>query len=259
MSLQLNYSFAQRAQHSFRRLSFQLLHPFRYSNLQNQRRHQTADGYSCRPFDEHRCIFVHIPKCAGISVFKSLFGNLSCGHKSLARYRIMYGPKEFQDYFKFTFVRNPWDRLVSAFFFLKKGGINDSNKKWGEENLARYPDFEAFVRQWVTRKNIRSHHHFRPQSDFICLEKGRAGVDFIGYYENLATDFSLICRKLKLNSTLLEANRNSARKQDYREYYTAETRRIVGEIYAEDIQLLGYTFDNSLLPTQLAARGANPI
>jgi hypothetical protein len=40
----------------------------RFNRLLRQRREQTPDGHTCRPFDEHHCIFVHIPKCAGIAV-----------------------------------------------------------------------------------------------------------------------------------------------------------------------------------------------
>src|SRR5437868_3464466 len=117
---------------------------------------------------ESRCIFVHIPKSAGISIRHSLSLNLG-SHTTLARYRSLLPPRVFENCFKFTFVRNPWDRLVSAFLFLKKGG--KGNEKWARKHLSAYDDFEAFVRQWVTRKNIWSFAHFRPQFQFICLEE----------------------------------------------------------------------------------------
>ena len=233
--------------HQLRRLSFRCFRPAKFSSLQKKR----------GPFDEHRCIFVHIPKCAGISVVKSLFGNFDCGHTSLKRYQIMFAPGEFKNYFKFTIVRNPYDRLVSAYFFMKKGGVNEKDKKWAEKNLSPYADFDAFVKGWVNKKNIRSGLHFRPQCGFICLEKNRPGMDFIGYYENLESDFSFICRKLQMNSTLHEANRNLSREKNYREYYTDETRKIVADVYAGDIQVLGYSFDNSNLQNQLAMRGGD--
>ena len=238
-------SFKNDMWHSLRRSSFRLFRPGKFARLQSKR----------LPFDTHRCIFIHIPKCAGISVGRSLFGeNFEAGHPSLKRYQIIFGPKEFNRYFKFTFVRNPFDRLVSAFFFLKKGGMNPKDKKWAEENLAAHESFDAFVKNWVTPENIRSARHFSPQSDYICLGKKRPSVDFIGYYENLEADFQIISRKLNLNSTLAEMNRTPSRSKDYREYYTDETRAIVAKVYADDIQLLGYTFDNANLPDLLAQR-----
>jgi len=230
--------------HNVRRLSFRCFRPEKFSGLQKKR----------EVLEKHRCLFVHIPKCAGISVCRSLFGDLTCGHLSLKRYQIMFGPQEFKDYFKFTFVRNPYDRLVSAFFFMKKGGMNKIDKEWAEKNLSTYDSFDAFVKAWVNPKNIRSALHFHPQCDYLCLVKDRPGVDFIGYYENLEADFQLISRKLKMDSSLLSMNRSPARGKDYREYYTDETRAIVGKVYADDLRLLGYTFDNSSLPHQLARR-----
>jgi hypothetical protein len=166
----------------------------------------------------------------------------------------MFGPREFSEYFKFSFVRNPWDKLVSAFHFLKKGGLTVSDKKWSDKNLSPYADFDAFVRNGIQRKEIRAFPHFRPQSDFICLSRGKPGVDFLGYFENLEEDFSYVCRRLNVNPPLLELNRNLSRKKDYRDYYTDETRRIVARFYADDIEMLGYSFDNSTLPAMLAAR-----
>ena len=233
--------------HQLRRLSFRCFRPARFASMQHKR----------GPFDEHRCIMVHIPKCAGNSVCKGLFGDYSCGHMSLKRYQIMFGPLEFKAYFKFTVVRNPYDRLVSAFLFMKKGGNNEQDRRWAERHLSPYADFDAFVKGWVNRKNIWSGLHFRPQSSFICLEKNRPGLDFIGYYENLEADFAFICRKLQLKATLLQANRNLSREKDYREYYTDEARKIVAQVYADDLQVLGYAFDNSNLHTLLARRGGS--
>jgi len=230
------------ASHRFRRLAFRVLHPIRFRRLQAQRRETTRYGNTCRPFDERHCIFVHIPKCAGIAVCQSLFGVPSCGHKPLRLFQIMYSPEEFRSYFKFTVVRNPWDRLVSAYCFLKDGGINERNRLWAEANLAGYENFGAFVHDWVNPKNIQSSHHFTPQCDFICIEKNRPAVDFIGRHERLAEDFARICERLNVKATLQAWNKGQSRARDYREYYTPETRRIVAEVYADDIELLGYEF-----------------
>ena len=100
------------------------------------RKKETDDGYSFKPFDQCGCIFIHIPKCAGVSVSKALFGNLAGGHSRVVDYQLVFNSNEYSNYFKFTFVRNPWDRLVSAFFFLKKGGFNDADKKWVKSAFA---------------------------------------------------------------------------------------------------------------------------
>lgn len=238
-------TFRGNAWHSFRRFNFKCFRPSKFQALQAKR----------GTFDQHRCIFVHIPKCAGISVVKSLFGDFDCGHTSLKRYQIMFSPEDFNRYFKFTIVRNPFDRLVSAFLFMKKGGINEKDKLWAERKFARYDDFDAFVKGWVNRWNVARALHFRPQSSFICISPGRHRLDFIGYFENLESDFGLIANKLHINSSLITTNRNESREKDYRQYYTDETRAIVAEVYADDLNLLGYSFDNSDLSARWSSRG----
>jgi hypothetical protein len=105
----------------------------------------------------------------------------------------------------------------------------------------------------VTRKNVWSFTHFLPQHHFICIDQ-RLAVDFVGFYENLAEDFAMVAKKIDCPATLREENRLGGRERDYRQYYNDETRNIVAEAYAEDIALLGYSFDNSSLPQQIAAR-----
>lgn len=227
------------------RLRLKFFKPEKFSRLQR----------SLFPLEDHRCIFVHIPKCAGISISRSLFGeNFDATHRSLNEYLKILGPRKFKSYFKFTVVRNPYDRLVSAYCFLKKGGMNEQDKNWAEKNLSPYDDFDTFVKKWVNQKNIQTQIHFHPQSSFICLQKNQPGMDFIGYYENLEADFQHVCQKLNFNSTLLAMNRNSTKGKDFREYYTDETRAIVADVYADDIKVLGYDFDNSSLQNQLTKR-----
>lgn len=88
---------------------------------------QIYNNYSYKPLDNLKCIFVHIPKTAGISISRSIFGNLGGGHTKIRDYELIFSAKDFNNYFKFTFVRNPWDRIFSAYRFLKNGGINEED------------------------------------------------------------------------------------------------------------------------------------
>jgi len=230
-------------QQHLERLRFQIRHPFKFRRLVNK----------CA---RHKCIFVHIPKCAGTSIRESLFGGPGA-HRTITGYQSVLSPELFAECFKFTFLRNPWDRLVSAFFFLKNEEM-DGNHRWAKENLSAFEDFDTFVKQWLNRENIWSFVFFRPQYQFICLEGRQPSVDFIGFYENLAPDFAAVCERIKSSAKLPVENRNSRRARDYREYYTDETRELVAKVYAEDIEMFGYTFDNSSLPAQIAARDKAP-
>lgn len=216
----------------------------KFKSLQKLRHTETSDGYSLKPFDDLQCIFVHIPKCAGRSVAESLFGNYGGGHANLERYSRVFAPSDFLRYFKFTIVRNPWDRLYSAWRFLKSGGLNRKDREWAAQNLSPYPDFESFVGKWLSPDSLHEYMHFYPQSDFLRVNGKHFPIDFVGRFENLEEDFQFICRKLSIESSLQLLNRSSP--VDYREAYTDEMREVVADVYVEDIDTFSYTFESAV-------------
>ncbi|WP_448570995.1 sulfotransferase family 2 domain-containing protein [Trichothermofontia sp.] len=137
--------------HDQRRAAFAAQYPQEFKQAQELRNTKTPNGFSYKPFDDHRCIFFHIPKAAGISVAKSLFGSLGGGHVTAQRVVIIFSQHEFESYFKFTFVRNPWDRLLSAYNYIKAGGLLNVDRKWAVENIVPYKTFESFVLKGLTR------------------------------------------------------------------------------------------------------------
>ena len=237
------------------RFSYRLTHPRRYNVLQEKRRIVTTDTYSYKPFDDSRSIFVHIPKCAGISVARSLYGNLAGGHATLADYFRVFKPAEILSYFKFTIVRNPWDRLVSAYHFLRAGGFVPADKHWFDGELAGYSGFEEFVVDWLNKENIWKWPHFRPQYHYLTDSAGMIKLDFHCLFENLEEDFQFVAQKIGKNCSLSKANQGD--RQDYKAYYSDRTRELVSTVYEKDIALLGYSFDNSSVESQLAGRSAS--
>jgi len=196
------------------------------------------------PFLETKSIFVHIPKAAGISVGYSLYGRHTGNHTTIAEYQIAFTKSEFESCFKFAFVRNPWDRLLSAYLFLKKGGRNKGDAKWAQENLAGFKNFEEFVLQWVTPKKVLSGIHFVPQHKFVTQPFTKnIMVDFVGRYENLAQDFNVVREKLGFGKNLLFENKTEVKIKDYRDFYSEDSKAIVAEVYREDIELFGYKFE----------------
>lgn len=191
--------------------------------------------------DDHHCIFIHIPKTAGTSVARALFGSDS-RHIPCIEYE-KANPKKFRSYFKFAFVRNPWDRLFSAYHFLVRGGMNDYDRTWAKTHLAHYQSFEQFVHEWVNEENIMSWVHFRPQLHFITDSTGKIAMDFLGKMENISSDFDLVCRKLGVTASLPALNMTD--KDHYLKAYTAEMIEIVAQAYRNDITLLGYAFGDA--------------
>jgi len=225
--------------------------------LNNMRINPSEEGYSFEPFDRTKSIFVHIPKCAGVSVNRTLFGNLAGGHTTLDTYSNIFEPKHLGEYFKFTIVRNPWDRLVSAYFFLKNGGFGEKDSDWFKQELSEFSDFDDFVKNWVDRNNIWKWHHFRPQYHYMLEQRGKVNLDFVGFFENLEKDFNHIARCIGINETLPRSN--ASKHTSYVDYYNEESANIVANVYAEDIKMLGYSFDNSSLKEQLNSRSTGKV
>ncbi|HVZ51734.1 MAG TPA: sulfotransferase family 2 domain-containing protein, partial [Pseudolabrys sp.] len=189
--------------------------------------------------NEHRCIFIHIPKTAGSAIVESLFGAPS-RHVPYTEYE-KANPRKFREYFKFCFVRNPWDRLVSSYFYLRKGGAGGQDKVWADRHMPQYADFADFVRRWVNEDNIRTWVHFQPQHSFVCDESLRTRMDFIGRVETIEADFDHVRRRLDIDATLKFTN--SSGHRHYGEYYTDELRERVASVYADDIAIFGYEFE----------------
>jgi len=226
-----------------------------HRELQQLRHTITRGSLSLQEFDRRRAIFVHIPKCAGIAVKKALFDDLSGGHIKLSTYCRTFEPDLFLAYFKFTFVRNPWDRLVSAYHFLKGGGYGERDRQWFERELSAYGDFDDFVCKWLRPENMGKHVHFWPQSDFL-VDRNHSGVkvDYVAFYENIDEDFRFIARRIGVEKELRKQNTSS--HKSYMDYYRDETREIVRNLYLADIERFGYDFENTNLPAQIANRDA---
>jgi len=190
--------------------------------------------------DDCKCIFIHIPKAAGTSVALTLFGQ---GSRHVPWFEFQKAnPWKYKRYFKFAFVRNPWDRLVSSYFFLRKGGMDPQDAAWAEQNLRQFEDFGSFVRGCVNEENIQTWVHFLPQHYFICNQDGKVMVDFVGRMETMEKDFSYVAGRLGCDKKLAKVNAGNNRH--YSDHYDEETREIVRRVYARDIELFGYSFED---------------
>lgn len=212
--------------------------------------------FSLRAFDRNQCIFIHITKSAGTSASKSLFNELTY-HYTAIQYRVIFGRRRFNRYFKFAFVRNPWDRLYSAYCYLKGGGWNDQDKGWFNKRLGTTPDFESFVLEWLSPERLSSHLHLRPQIYFICDRRGHPLLDFVGYFETLPEDFEHVTQQLGIDASLSHVN--ASQRGDYRDAYSPEAIEKVRQLYAEDIANFGYDFDGLRTRMTIRRRRFEPL
>ncbi|GMG87881.1 sulfotransferase family 2 domain-containing protein [Biformimicrobium ophioploci] len=195
-------------------------------------------------FDRTQSIFIHVPKNAGKSVTRALYGVKTVGHTTASWYQ-QADPEKFQRYFKCAFVRNPWDRVASTFTYLRQGGAESSpqDREWSAF-MQRFGSFDEFVTGWLTPDNARLRTVLTPQYLFLVNRFGVVEMDFIGRVENVTGDFTVIADKLGVAAELPHLNRSA--REDYRALYTDRSREIVGNIYQRDIELFGYDFDGPL-------------
>ena len=219
---------------------YRILHRGRYRRLRTAVYPSAKGTYSLRRFDALRAIFIHTPKAAGTSLALSIFGELP-DHYTADDYIAVFGRRTFDAYFKFSFVRNPWDRLYSAYNFLSKGGWDDKDRVWASTHLGGYTDFGDFVTRGLRQEAVLSFTHFIPQHEFVCDRHGRLLVDYLGYFETIDNDYGEICRRIGVEAALAHTNRST--EFDYRRHYTETTRAIVADVYQRDIDLFGYAFE----------------
>jgi hypothetical protein len=190
-------------------------------------------------------VFIHVPKAAGTSINEALYGRF-IGHPHALDVR-RWAPADIKALPSFSVVRNPWDRLVSAWRFARQGhGVGETYRA-GMWQPARYqvPEFESFerfVREWLEPRDVRRLDGvFQPQSMFLCDRSGHILVDHVGQLEDLKPTYAFIAEHAGAAPAIGRANR-SGQEFDYRTLYTPELAALVGEIYREDAERFGYRF-----------------
>lgn len=197
---------------------------------------------------QKRFLFVHIPKTAGNSIQSALrdysedelvalrkeqdgverFGlrnpryNLK-KHSMLAEYRKALGDQQFRELYKFTCVRNPWDRMVSYYFT-----PTQTPETWNRKK------FRATISKAVS------------VADYLRLNDGEKdpfkNVDYVIRFETLNNDFRAVCTTLGIPAASLQ-HYNRSNREHYSKYYDDELRELVRKRFAAEIEQFGYRFE----------------
>jgi|10_taG_2_1085330.scaffolds.fasta_scaffold17517_4 hypothetical protein len=213
---------------------------------------------------KYKFIFIHIPKTGGCSVESALMNHL--GKEDLITDRMNYQDKKinakfcdiphhitlrdfhhlthnrYKDYYKFSFVRNPYDRLVSMYSFysqLKRRRIGESEiekfNNWlldnSRGNIINPKLGLKAQNQW---KNI-------PQIEWVINNDNKIDVDFIGKIETFDSDLLTIGRKIGINIDIIP-HKNKSKHSHYSNFFNAETKRQTEKKYMDDFKKFNYTW-----------------
>jgi hypothetical protein len=206
----------------------------------------------------HRFIFIHVYRAAGQSVSKALrpycvvprrtaihrvpvvrrlgkrqlyaLRGHNYGHIKARELKAALPAATFDAFFKFAFVRNPWDWQVSIYHYVRQREDHPDH-----ELFTSFGSFESYLDWRINLKGAEL------QSEFVLDESGEPLVDFVGRYESLAEDFDTVCGRIGIKPSLPHVNRSA--HGDFRDYYTPATKALVEEVYRADIELFGYQFD----------------
>lgn len=196
-----------------------------------------SDGIFVMTIISHRkkFIFIHITKTAGTSISKTLspygdeFPKDTEGgpHSHIFEVKKLVTTSQFDSYFKFCFVRNPWDKMVSFFFHRKQ------NRQLPDtQNVL----FSEWIEKWLDRGRSTW-----PQLHWIRDYSGEILVDFIGRYENIKSDLENTTKRIGTKSVNLPVI-NTSKHTDFHCHYTQKAKQKVADKFAIDIDHFGYTF-----------------
>jgi len=214
-------------------------------------------------------LFVHIAKTGGTSI-RSVLGRHDwkdpysaaaflchrishlCGHRigtKLPRHAAIVGaqemlsPARFDAFYKFAFVRNPWDRHVSAYHHF----LREQPQVLAAQRIGSFQDFSRWLLE--ESQGYRGPKHVlvaslrRLQIAHLVNHEGAIVVDFVGRYEQLEEDFHQICRRVGWPVATLPHRRRAGDRRDYRTYYTDAIADQVGQAFGQEAVTFGYRFD----------------
>jgi hypothetical protein len=201
---------------------------------------------------QHRFIFAAIPKTGTHAVRQALrehmgpqdleqvglfvnrklpipdLARIGHGHLSLQQVRPYFRPEDFQGFFKFAFVRNPFDRFISyCAFMTREGGQFEQNPKNVMRHFIDNPPWQHIL--------------FQPQHALVTDPDGTLLTDYLGRVEEMQRSYDEATRRIGIPSRPLDRVNASSRK-DYRDYYDQPLIDGVAKLYARELELFGYEF-----------------
>ena len=220
---------------------------------------------------QYRCVFIHIPKCAGTSI-ESALGHLEGhsgrggqDHRTIRMLEPLFTPKvfsstenvyetvrrlyrgskpvanprnkytltkaQYSSYYKFSFVRNPWARAYSWYANVMRDKAHQDALGVTEKT-----PLNEFLQRYAGKGMLR------PQLYWLKDFSGSVPLDFIGKFESLAEDFQKACDEMGIPHIELPHKVQGSGKS-YHDHYDEDSVALIAEVYQEEIERFGYTFE----------------
>jgi len=190
---------------------------------------------------QHNCLFIHVPRTGGTSIERSgLFTLPQPQHWRAQDYFDLLGAGAWWELYRFAFVRNPWDRAVSA--YLNAGEVRNP-EHWGFEKWCC--DFFANNDfRWRGEWGDRTKREVFEQWEMLSIDGVLADFSYLGQYEMLQEGFDIVCGDIELPQTQLQhINQTREPGEHYSQWHTPETRDAIARRFAKDIELFAYEYE----------------
>ena len=195
-----------------------------------------------------KCIYIHIPRTAGTSIERWITGkdwwlvDSKTKHLLASQARRIYAD-HWDAYFKFAFVRNPWDRMVSMAKYGEFYGVHMCN------NIV---NIDQYLNKYNDQLTLEHDQRFYRRACLLS-DKHKAGcvygnildeeLDFVGTYENLQHDITLVRDALGIKSAFdFHVEKSHNRRDDYTQHYNSHAKQQVESLYQQDIIKYNYNF-----------------
>lgn len=195
-----------------------------------------------------KAIFFHVPKTGGVAIGTLLHKVEEVETPPHIEYDIIhtkYSQEILDSSIKCAFVRNPFDRFVSAYHYLYQQDKN--HPRWGHDYkchiiLRQYKGFSDFCRVFADIKEINNYCHFLPMEKYLCKDN-KIMMDFIGRFENLEEDYRAMKKIIGIHAPKLE-KRNVSIHGPWQEYYKDSFAfDLVRRWYRKDFEIFNYSME----------------
>jgi hypothetical protein len=203
--------------------------------------------------------FVDIPRTSSSSIKVELYNQFGCAygkenvhdaelaneqvfadHLTASHFQSIMGEKNWKNIFSFTIVRNPFERALSIYSYRKKQQSIPSDWSFDDYVVELEKKFKGESSQYFVYPP-----HYIDQSSFICDGNNILIVDKVIRFENRMQGLTEVAKEINCSSLgfihTQESNKNSDK---YKSIYSASSKKIIENLYAKDLELLGYSYDN---------------